>query len=136
MALRIGKKAPIGPPPIAEDISAVEDSEALPEDLAAAVTEEEPLAEEPTEELPVEPTTGAVSQYTAGYKGPEEGPFNCGNCVFFTDGTCKIVDGEIDPEGVCNLFTTMSGAEMPAGPEEDIPEPEDEPLPEAPPEEV
>jgi hypothetical protein len=28
----------------------------------------------------------------------------CGSCVFYMEGKCEIVEGEIDPEGVCKLW--------------------------------
>ena len=28
----------------------------------------------------------------------------CGNCVFFEEGACHIVSGEIDPNGICKLW--------------------------------
>jgi hypothetical protein len=57
------------------------------------------------------------------YRGPQEGPFQCSNCIYFTGANaCVQVAGEIDPMGLCNLFTTMSG------PAEEV-APAEEPLP-------
>jgi hypothetical protein len=128
MALRIGGKPPIGLPPIEEDVTAIDPAEeALLEELAGM--EEEALEEDP---LPEEPAgVGVVDPLTAGYKGPEEGPFNCGNCKFFVeDGTCQIVSGPVEAEGLCNMFTSKAGDEPL---DEEIPEPmeesaEEEPL--------
>lgn len=51
---------------------------------------------------------GQADQSTVGYKGPEQGPFKCSNCVFYSDpGTCSVVSGDIDPDGVCNIFTSQ-----------------------------
>jgi len=45
----------------------------------------------------------------AHYGGGELNPFKaegimCGSCVFFMEGKCEIVEGDIDPEGVCKLW--------------------------------
>ena len=53
------------------------------------------------------------SKESAGYLPPVEGGFKCANCIFFIRGkgpehggmgACKLVKGEIDPHGCCNLF--------------------------------
>jgi hypothetical protein len=99
-------------------------------------TEEDLMAELPPtlDEEPVTEGGGEVDPIIAGYKGPENGPFACANCVYFGrhgDGTCAIVSGPIDPEGICNLFTSASAGQdaMPEAPlpEEEMPvEPEAE----------
>jgi hypothetical protein len=55
----------------------------------------------------------------AGYATPENGPFECGNCVHF-DGKSACdnpqvqqdpeVQGQVDPEGCCNLFRPAGGS--------------------------
>lgn len=46
-----------------------------------------------------------ASYVQAGYQGPEQAPFQCGNCVHFdTSGACELVDGTIDSAACCNLF--------------------------------
>ena len=46
----------------------------------------------------------------AHYFGGEDNPFidygmMCGNCVFYVpNGSCRIVQGRIDPEGLCKLW--------------------------------
>ena len=46
----------------------------------------------------------------AHYFGGEDNPFinegmMCANCVFFVpDGRCQLVQGRIDPEGLCKLW--------------------------------
>ena len=41
----------------------------------------------------------------AGYMGPVDGGFKCGNCTHFQQpNACGLVDGMIHPEGCCNLF--------------------------------
>ena len=114
MALRIGggkkMEAPVEEPMAEEQVPMEE--EVMPEDLLSELPEtleEEPMLEE-------QAPAGQVDMVTAGYLGPEEGPFVCGNCVFYGDHSCQIVAGEIDPEGCCNLFTSAS-----AGMEEEMP---------------
>lgn len=42
----------------------------------------------------------------AGYQPPDMGPFHCGGCVHFdTSGACELVDGQIEDEGCCNLYS-------------------------------
>lgn len=39
------------------------------------------------------------------YMTGDQGPFKCANCEYFIEGgACEKVEGEIDPEGCCNLF--------------------------------
>jgi hypothetical protein len=130
MALRIGGAKPTSPPPIEEDLTALqEEPEVMPEEMAA-----EPL---PEEEMPVEEPAGGgeVDMIVAGYRDPSEGPFMCSNCTFFGrhgDGTCAIVSGSIDPDGLCNMFTTLSREEAPI----EEPMPEEAPVEEPPVEEL
>lgn len=65
------------------------------------------------------------------YMTPDLGPFKCANCAHF-DGqaACDIVDGPIDPEGMCHIFTPMGGGDE-APPEEEMAEGEP-PMPPAP----
>jgi len=125
MAFRIGGGKPPAPP--------VEEEAPVPQ-------EEAPVAEDLMAELPGtledEPPmegSGEVNPLIAGYKGPEDGPFQCGNCVYFGrhgEGTCAIVAGPIDEGGLCNLFTSMAGMQEEAPMEEEVPA--EEPMPEAP----
>lgn len=47
-----------------------------------------------------------VDPSIARYMGPELGPFECQACEHFNqDGSCSVVSGPIDPQGVCILFT-------------------------------
>jgi hypothetical protein len=50
-----------------------------------------------------------IPQANAGYQGPDQGPFICANCQFFSDGTCAVVAGPVDHMGCCNNFTSLSG---------------------------
>lgn len=39
------------------------------------------------------------------YMYSDQGPFMCSNCAYFQQPNgCVKVEGEIDPEGCCNLF--------------------------------
>jgi hypothetical protein len=134
MALRIGgpkRQIPPAAEPMEEQLIAAAEEPMPEEDLMAelppTLEEEAPMLEEEAPEM------GVVDQLTAGYLGPEHGPFTCSNCVYFQDGgACQIVAGQIDPNGCCNLFTTMQDpeamAEEPAMAEEEIPV--EEPMPE------
>jgi len=132
MALRIGGGKPPAPP---VEEQAAPAPEPMPEDLMAELPET--LDEEPVPEEPMAEGGGVVDPLVAGYKGPENGPFVCANCVFYGgqgEGTCAIVSGPIDPAGICNMFTSKSASEGVA-PEEELaptqePMPEGEPYPE------
>lgn len=57
---------------------------------------------------------------TAGYLGPEQGPFECQNCVHWeAPGSCAVVSGPIDPKGVCCLFETATSSGDPDNPDAD-----------------
>jgi hypothetical protein len=129
MALRVsGAKKP--PMPVEEEVPV---EQPIPE---APMPEEMPMEEAPMpEEMPMEMGIGKVDPMTAGYMGPEAGPFMCGNCIHFMDnGTCEVISAPVEEQGCCNLFTPMEvpmeGEEMPT---EEMPM--EEPLPEAPVEE-
>jgi len=111
------------------------DMGALPEQLAAA---SQP-AVMPGGDATQAPKFSAdkVGQDVVHYLGSESGPFECQSCVFFQGPNgCSIVDGDIDPQGVCNLFTSASG-DQEAPPDEESPvedsgEVEEEPTDEQP----
>lgn len=50
-----------------------------------------------------------VSKTTIDYRGVSDETFaTCGNCKWFqTDGTCKIVAGDIDEDDTCNAFSPV-----------------------------
>jgi len=60
-----------------------------------------------------DPNAG-IGSTQAGYAGPENGPFECGNCVHF-DGQSKCdnpqvvsdpeVNGQVEEDGCCNFFS-------------------------------
>jgi hypothetical protein len=97
MALRIGGGKPPVEEPIEEPV-------------------EEPV-EEMVEEAPEAPMDmamggGQVDPMAARYFGPES---RCGGCVHFLAGemgSCEIVAGPIDAEGVCSLFTPDASEEV------------------------
>lgn len=50
-----------------------------------------------------------LTKVISGYLPPEEGPFECENCHYFSKpNKCELVEGNIDPEGCCNLYTPCS----------------------------
>lgn len=105
MALRV-----MGPQ-IPEELAPLpEESMPLPEDAGM-------LMEEDAELPPSAMEQGKVTPIVANYKGPELGPFACAHCGFFQgDGTCALVAGPIEPEGLCNLFTQAVESEEAAMP--------------------
>lgn len=136
MALRIGGGQK---PPIPQDENM--NLHASDEGDAAAAEMQEPAAEEASEtpeEESAEGQGGSLDQSVAGYKGPEQGPFKCANCIHYGvsgPGTCEIVSGQIDEEGLCNVFTSNSGGsqEMPMQMDmEELPQNEEPPAQEEP----
>ena len=52
-------------------------------------------------------SSGKVAQDDpqANYFSPDQGPFKCSHCEYFiVGGACEKVEGQIDPDGCCNLF--------------------------------
>jgi hypothetical protein len=46
-----------------------------------------------------------VSQLAAAYRGAPNGMFSCAVCTFFiSPRSCKVVSGDISPNGWCKLF--------------------------------
>ena len=43
----------------------------------------------------------------------------CGSCVFYMEGKCEIVEGDIDPEGICKLWIIPESALNLSAPEEE-----------------
>ena len=71
---------------------------------------------------------GKVSPQVARYMSSDMGPFICANCNHFQqDGSCEVVSGPIDPEGVCILFTPPESGAGIEGVAEDV-EPVEEPV--------
>jgi hypothetical protein len=70
-----------------------------------------------------------IGSAQSGYATPDNGPFECGNCIHF-DGTNKCdnpqvvsdpeVNGQVEAEGCCNLFSPAEheGGEDESGEEE------------------
>lgn len=113
MALRVGGAKKPFPPQEELEVSAEPVEEPMPEGEPYPEEEAMPeMVDEPVEEEM--PAGGSLDPMIAGYKGPEQGPFTCGNCVHFGahgDRTCAIVSGDIDEMGICNNFTTLSSEE-------------------------
>lgn len=128
MALRIGGKKmeePIEEVPMEE--SAPDMMSELPPDLGL---EEEPAA-------PEGDGAGSVNPLQVHYKtGQERLQEACEQCMYYIpEGACQIVAGEIDPSGVCNVFSPMAAPEEEMPTEEPMPEGEPYPEEEAPVEE-
>jgi len=55
-----------------------------------------------------------ISQLTVHYQPPNLGPFRCDHCLHWMgDGQCRFVEGEIDPEGLCNIYEPVGLEEGP-----------------------
>lgn len=122
MALRIGG----GMPPQEEAIS---EPAVMPEEMAAP-----PEAMAPPTEAPAEEGGGFIDPESARYFGPES---RCQSCIhFMAPGSCEIVSGPIDPQGVCMLFLAGGapdqGAGMPPEAMEGMPAEESAPTEESP----
>ena len=53
---------------------------------------------------------GKIDPQVAHYMGPDQGPFACSNCSYFTQPTtCEVLSAPVDPGGVCNLFESGGG---------------------------
>jgi hypothetical protein len=115
---------------------AMKSGQGMPVPIMEQELPQEPTAEAPSEELQEAPEEQMAEEVepegkgrillepeAAGYEGPDQGPFMCGNCVYFSlegPNTCHFVAGEIDQMGCCNLFKSAGGAEE--GEEEAEPE--------------
>ena len=79
----------------------------LPSEPTDVPAGETPLPEDPAEQQPG--GGGNVDPAVARYLGPES---RCQGCVHFSEpGSCEIVAGAIDPQGVCSLFTPDEDAQ-------------------------
>lgn len=85
----------------------------LPPEEDVPVEEPTPEPETPPlipEEDPAEPLAKPEGDYTLPkamvvYMPSEFGPFRCDNCCNFQpDGSCRMVEGPIDPGGCCNIY--------------------------------
>lgn len=75
---------------------------------AVGLRNQDALAPQPADD----PNAG-IGSAQSGYATPDDGPFECGNCVHF-DGESKCdnpqvvadpeVSGQVEAEGCCNLF--------------------------------
>lgn len=115
MPIRIGGTPPQGDNPMAEKME--EAAAPMPEEMDAA------SYEMPAE---MEPNMGKMPMEEVEYLGAEAGPFQCSTCMYFMEPNgCQVVDGEIDPAGICRVF--MPGHAAPtAEAEPEIPAVEEE----------
>jgi hypothetical protein len=55
-----------------------------------------------------------LTKVISGYMPPEAGPFECEYCHYFNEPRgCELVEGNIDRDGCCNLFTEKGKAGKP-----------------------
>lgn len=108
MAIRIAGQPPVPPP--------VEEAPEVPEAMEQEEAVSKPVVMTMGEEA------GKVSPMVARYMTSDMGPFICAFCEHYRDGSCEVVSGPIDPEGVCILFTPHKESEE-SGTEESV-EPE------------
>ncbi len=55
------------------------------------------------------PQAGKLSQAQAQYQGQPKGDQNCANCMqFMPPNSCKLVEGDISPNGWCKLWSRKS----------------------------
>lgn len=53
-----------------------------------------------------------TDQRAAGYLPPSQAPFRCGSCEYFSaPSACRLVEGRIEAEGCCNLFSKDEGSD-------------------------
>jgi hypothetical protein len=92
MALRIGG------PPMAPMAPTAPDAP-VPDQIQAGQPAVEPDADDMTDA----PTGAMVSPEVARYTGPEA---RCQSCAhFMSPGSCEVVTGPIDPQGICCIYT-------------------------------
>lgn len=140
---RFAPPTPPGGPPTPSPTGGPDPTQAPPDPTNPA-QDPSPSPDDDSSDLPS--MAHKVSPMVAVYKGPEMGPFMCSNCHFYEtgsgdsgdgpidptnpdpsnnpssgQGSCSIVDGPIDPNGVCNLFS--SGG---SGDEGEVKSPDDE----------
>jgi hypothetical protein len=69
-----------------------------------------------------------IGSAQTGYAGPENGPFECDHCIHFDgQGTCNNpqvqadpeVQGKVDAEGCCNLYSPAQEGEAGGGESEE-----------------
>lgn len=66
---------------------------------------------------------GQVDPSIVVYMTPDFGPFQCSNCVhFLAPNACHVVAGDIDPGGICHVFTPQ-GPQEPTSPEPPLDDP-------------
>lgn len=106
MAIRIAgpRQQAAQPPAAAQQTPPIEEVEVPEVPEMEQETPEQPEAV--SEPAMLTESAGKVSPQVARYMTSDMGPFICANCQHFQDdGSCEVVSGPIDPEGVCILFT-------------------------------
>lgn len=90
------------------------------EALEEGMEDEEPENEEAPEPVPEKRMDDElasypscqISQLTVHYQPPTLGPFRCDHCVnWMGDGQCRFVEGEIAPDGFCNIYEPLEELE-------------------------
>lgn len=87
----------------AADASAPVDTPALPPDPPPD-SQETPEVD-PLEALSQVGSVPALDQVTVQYMTGDLGPFSCGTCAHYLGNSCDVVSGEIDPAGLCRVWT-------------------------------
>lgn len=108
------KPKPQAPPPPVEDDQPVADEPEVQDNLV----EEAQEPEEETQESEGVKVPQAIVVYMSG----EMGPFQCDHCKYFQDpNACSIVDGEIDPNGLCHVYDPIVEESSEEAPEDEVP---------------
>jgi hypothetical protein len=55
---------------------------------------------------------GKFPKEDSGYKQAWDSAYRCANCAFYREGTCLIVDGEIDEDHTSNFFQAIRNDSM------------------------
>ena len=102
---------------IAGDKKKQKDPDPIPPQLARSAPEDSTITPEVETSLPIdmpedevvpEVSTGKLEPYVVVYLDGSFGPFQCSNCKNFQDpNACNVVEGEIDPNGLCHVFSPV-----------------------------
>jgi len=98
--------------------------------------EPESPAQDDTQDTPDSPMSPAVviPKALVVYMTGDMGPFKCSNCCYFSEpNSCSVVEGEIDPEGCCNMYCPPNHDDLGSMNDdaEEVTEPDDNPDEEA-----
>lgn len=65
--------------------------------------------------MPAPVTDPYVTKEQAGYtEHTDDGMRRCSTCAMYTDGSCDLVTGMIEPYGGCNLYEQAQWVDSPA----------------------